>query len=88
MTSALYRTSKCTLVLGAGTRLPSRTDLTILRYIAAEGVDFFVVDEDRMVSAKLANTRASIKSPASALGHLISHFVQSPSQQLLDLYAL
>ena len=58
-TGPLEGDSQLALVAGAGAGLSSRLDLGPLGQVAAESVDFLVVDRDRLVGAKRADLATS-----------------------------
>jgi len=68
MAGALHRGRDLALVLGAGAGLPPRADVPFLGDVTPEKIHVFIVDYDRAIGAKLANTRLGVKAPGRSAG--------------------
>ena len=68
MAGALNCSRYLALVFGAGSCLPARTDLSVFTDVTAEQLCIYIIDDDIMVGAELADARLRIETPSAALG--------------------
>jgi len=85
MAGAFNRPSHFALVFGADAGLATRANLSLVRHIAAQHIDLFVIDFGILISAEGAFAWAREKTTASSL-IIISHWLIAHLQNSLLVF--